>query len=389
MSSDNQSNGGMDVDGKGSEKRKKDENDQPNPTDTKRSGVTTRSKSSVASIKKSIGNFVTSTKKLTTTKSSATATSNQAVANNNLKQLVNTKGPEYDPSLEISTKYIPRKMPNFTSIITYKKEAEDEDNEADIEQDLSMVIKIDRRKQKHLGIDNRRLFIAVSKALQYFAPELKVALRNSEDDIEDFDTTPKDEELLLEKYIENPTTSKNYVYSVKYHYRTYIPFHRIMQKNDELKRWLKSEGISLELNNIKAVHLENVGFYIKCNPRISILNTQIERIKSSLPDIIPEFMATVTQVWNQGNHCTVIMIKSGNEEVKELSKLLKTDIDVDSYRFIDWGYWDSLEGKYKNSIVNTQQEHLDKYATIVLKGFNDNDDIKMNYNIDPPTIPDD
>ena len=156
-----------------------------------------------------------------------------------------------------------------------------------------------------------------------------------------------------------------------------------------MKRWLKSEGISLELNNIKAVNLENVGFYIKCNPRVSILDTQIERIKLSLPEVIPEFMATVTQVWNEGNHCTVIMIRSGNNEVKELSKLLKTDINVDSYRFIDWGYWDSLEGKYKNSIVNTQQEHLNKYATIVLKGFNDDDEIKMNHNIDMQTIPED
>ena len=342
------------------------------PSDTKTTGMITRSKTMM---KQKIDNFVSVTKKLTTTK--PIATSNGSASKSTT--LSHNQGSEYDTSLEVSTKYIPRKMPKFTSIVTYAKEDEEDDIEDIVEQDLSMVIRIDRRKNKHLNIDNRRLFVAVSKALQYFAPELKVALRNCEEDLENIDDTPTDDQKLLEHFMENPTTSKNYVYTVKYHYRTFVPFHRIMYKNEELKRWLKSEGISLELNNIKATNLVNVGFYIKCHPRVSIMDSQIARITSLLPDNIPEFMPSTSQVWSHGNYCTVIMIKSCVDDVKELSSLLKTEKEVDSYRFIEWGHWDILSGEFKNAIIQTQQEYLNKYASVILKGFVDNDDVSINF----------
>ena len=200
-----------------------------------------------------------------------------------------------------SNKYIPRKMPNFSSI--FKSEYKDNEEEDDVStiHDLSIVVKIDRNKNKHHIINNRRLFIAISKALKYFATDLKTTIRNSNHDFDDFDNVTHDEEELTTYFMESPTVSQNQIYTVRLNYKSTMAFHRIMHKNNELKHWLKSEGITLELNHISEIHLVNVGFFIKCHPKSSIIKSQVKRLTDLMEleeDEIPEFMAYASPVWH-------------------------------------------------------------------------------------------
>lgn len=289
-----------------------------------------------------------------------------------------------------SDKYIPRKMPKFSSL--FKPEYnEDEEDDIMTEHNLSMVIKIDRKKNKQLGINNRRLFIAISRALKYFAPDLKIALRNSSEDFDDFENVTQDDDELTDHYMESPTTSQNHIFTVKMHFRSVIPFHRIMHKNNELKHCLKTEGITLELNDITEIHLVNVGFFIKCHPRASIINSQVQRLTDLMEmeeEEIPEFMAYATPVWHNSEAAHVMMIKSGINEKEEVAREFASIANYTSMQFISWKYWKEVDPDVKNTIILTQQAYHEQYAQVILSKFKDNNEVKMNFGFDIDTIPD-
>jgi hypothetical protein len=61
------------------------------------------------------------------------------------------------------------------------------------------------------------------------------------------------------------------------------PFY-IMRQNNMLKAWLKKEKMELEVNNIEAIRLENVGMFIDCHPKDQLLQIHEYYLRQILPE---------------------------------------------------------------------------------------------------------
>lgn len=91
-------------------------------------------------------------------------------------------------------------------------------------------------------------------------------------DLIDINLTPIEEEGL-EHYLYDPTMSRKGIFSCRIHFRSLISLFVIL-RNQELKQWLREEHIEVELNNLESIKTTNVGFFINCHPRDTILVEQ-------------------------------------------------------------------------------------------------------------------
>ena len=299
-----------------------------------------------------------------------------------------------------SNKFIPSKMPNFkgwTPKSKGKKRTEDEDdcdedeesyqNDNDI--DLGINIRVDLQKKKKKSINNVRLFYAIFSALKIAHPQLYVTPIEEEDDIEELGVatqTPTNEKDL-EKYLEEPTMSRQGIFTARIRFRGTVPFFVIMN-NSGLRAWLREESISLELNCIPSVKLANAGFFVNTHPRDSLIQIQTERILQLLPDHNqPPFMTYKSKVWNSNNiSCHVLMVKTASYDTNEISAMFESIEESNSAHYISWEDWESLSLKRQNTIINTQNKYHTRYASLILSDLYDNDEIVMGEGVDVNTM---
>ena len=184
-----------------------------------------------------------------------------------------------------SNTVIPKKFPAFRQWEKKNRSPESVANGVEYpsyEQVISLNIKINTvNNQKRLMIDNRRLFVAIFTAFKLADPSIYVEdISNTENDLTDVDLTPTDEEAL-EKFMQHPTISRKGIFTCRIHFRGDTPLF-VIKKNQNLMQWLRSENIMIELNNLdfrNDIKLANVGFFVNCHPRESIMTEQTERLK--------------------------------------------------------------------------------------------------------------
>jgi hypothetical protein len=99
-----------------------------------------------------------------------------------------------------------------------------------------------------------------------------------------------------------------------------------MRQNNMLKKWLKAEKIELEVNNLDAIRLENVGMFVDCHPKEQLVHVHEYYLQQIFPEKgTPEFKL---KIWHAKVHDnpsgTTLLLQTAPEHVQTMYDLIET-----------------------------------------------------------------
>lgn len=99
-------------------------------------------------------------------------------------------------------------------------------------------------------------------------------------------------------------------------------------------------------------------------------------------------MSYRSRIWNRNRvSCVVMMIKAEEKDKAELSRLFEAANSVNTARFISWEDWSTLVIKRQNTIINNQVKYHDKYSSLIISDFHDDNNTTMGQGLDDAAIP--
>jgi hypothetical protein len=285
---------------------------------------------------------------------------------------------EYDYNAVISNKYAPRNL----TWTTERKQADSSLFKENEDNYFALLVRVGQNKDDNLDFHEGRIMISLLKSFQQVMPYIKIKPFNDEQgtlkDIEKEDDIQCNESFL-NNYLEKPMITNNNQFVTRIYFVAKKPFFWY-KKNIQFQRWLSSEKIKLEENNIAEMHCPKVGFLVRCHPRISMVKVYEERIKAMLGrQNIPQFYCTIENVSVRQATTKVVMIRSAEADLsKLLNKIMDTTTD-NLHTFIPWREWVAMISSKQLDLIQKENKLMTKVKSIILSGFKDNDDVKLNY----------
>jgi hypothetical protein len=282
-------------------------------------------------------------------------------------------------STNVSERYAPKHLTWESD----KKPVDFEKFQSNNDNYFALNIRIGQNTGEQLEFNEGRILLSLLTSFKTVMPLIKIQAFNKEqttvaeiENVEDIIF----EESFYSKFFENPTVStKNQQYVARLHFVAKKPFFWY-KKNFLFQKWLQNEKIRLEENNISAMHCPKVGFLVRCHPRASLVKIYEERIKNLFAGrSIPEFYCTIENVSVRQTTTKVISIRTAEEDVGTLLKLFKSVSKGNLYVFVPWREWVAMQNTKQLAIIHEQNEIRTNVKSIILSGFKDYNNVKLNY----------
>jgi hypothetical protein len=265
-------------------------------------------------------------------------------------------------------------MPDITPDVKWI-EIEEDDDDITKEDDEQIGIQIHINKYK--DVKNRKevadliycehqIFVAVTTAILMACPGTMIDVITSMENL----TSVKEVQASsykLEDYLEISNTNGR-VWFGRIYIRSAQPFY-IMRQNNMLKMWLKEEKMDLEVNNLDAIRLENVGMFVDCHPKDQLFHIHEYYLRQIFPEKgTPEFML---QTWYMNIHDnpsgTTLLLQTAPEHVQTMYYLIETYESIIIMTFILWKQWRPLQPGKKLTIFNEQISYMNRLKRLCCK----------------------
>lgn len=249
-----------------------------------------------------------------------------------------------------------------------------------------ITIKI-KKKKGNSNFNDSRLLYAVIEAMQTIDKEF-VVVRNNDRKIEYLDTpqnTPI-KDRFLKNFISDKIVSntKNPPFNTVWQGRiiagSKVNFYKIMQSM-QLKSWLKSENITLQMNKINSDNIRTVGFFLEMWPRTELHAMYTARVKSQLPTKkTPLFQLSTMYLRAEGTRVKVISIEVDKEDLEEFEHLIELIPNESIVSIYSWKKFLHLAEQDRLAVLQEINKWHAQYRTMLIKGFTiDNENYPMQY----------
>jgi hypothetical protein len=128
------------------------------------------------------------------------------------------------------------------------------------------------------------------------------------------------------------------------------------KQNEEVRRWLNTEGVYLTKNNLSTVTTSPVGFITGWSP--SNITTVHECILANVSKNVPEFLVEDKWISDGENvKIKVIMIRCSKNDGVSLTEALKQRDPTCGFKFYHWEYFSSLSMQEKRHLIQKENAY--------------------------------
>jgi uncharacterized protein VirK/YbjX len=106
--------------------------------------------------------------------------------------------------------------------------------------------------------------------------------------------------------------------------------------NQKIRKYISSELISIEYNQLKTVLPYNVGFVEHVTTNRETIPLHQERTKKMLPNNHPDFQLNLQKLYNSEKTTYIVMIQCNKDNVKVLSDMLSDIEDKKQIAIFPW-----------------------------------------------------
>jgi hypothetical protein len=149
-------------------------------------------------------------------------------------------------------------------------------------------------------------------------------------------------------------------------------------KNNSLTSWLKSQKITLTVNNLPSLLASNASIFFFSYPRVSLVHIQEYKIKILLDqEDAPEFRVQPWETKSGERKAYAIMIQSNKEDVALLNTQIEQAKTAFPYEYISWDDWLSLDSARKAMFIEEHNAHIREFQLKISTRDLDYDDVVM------------
>jgi hypothetical protein len=162
----------------------------------------------------------------------------------------------------------------------------------------------------------------------------------------------------VNKYLDSPKINIKLVYQVHIYINCPKPFFLVM-KNNSLTSWLRTQKITLTVNNLPFLMASNIGIFFFSYPRVSLVHIKEFEIKVLLDwEDAPEFRVQPWEAKSGEWKAYAIMIQSNKEDVALSNTQIEQAKTAFPYEYISWDYWQSLNSARKATFIEEHNAHI-------------------------------
>jgi hypothetical protein len=177
------------------------------------------------------------------------------------------------------------------------------------------------------------------------------------------------EETDITKHFEDPKTTIRGHFFARFYLHSNIPL-EFYKRDTTFMKWLETERIKLEVNNLSTTTPVYAGFFTEAKPRHDLTDLFQARLRENTPTTIPPYQLTTTTLYAGGAKTRVYIAETAEENV-DMVRTLFTSVDLmhNSISFYPWNEYTALNKERKLTIINAQNEFVTNFSSLVLSGF--------------------